>query len=213
MLRRVPVGPIADFVSEFHNHAGSLFTDPAPLRRYIRERADGELAYWDVLFASIANREENGLTAPTELVGVPINCERRMRGRRSDNTTLIVTNKQRVASRGVERTGLTDEQIETAQREYRLAKGFADVTQTVNYPDYIYRKMRDRPLLIVHLLAIGDKSDDLSSAQPVVAYSISFPDTELEENRVEYVVNTTWLRENYQNELDEPEMGGDIDRD
>lgn len=213
LLSGVPVGPIDEFISAFRNHPGSLFTDPGPLRRYIRERADGELASWDVLFASIARKEENGLTTPVQLVGVPINCERRMRGRRSDNTTLIVTNKQRVASRGVERTGLTDDQIESAQRDYRTAKGFTDENQSINYPDYIYRKRRDRPLFIVHLLAIGDESDDLRATEPVVAYSISFPETATEENRVEYVVNTTWLRENYQSELDEPEMRGDVDND
>jgi hypothetical protein len=66
-------------------------------------------------------------------------------------------------------------------------------------------------LLIVHLLAIGEAEADLSKERPVVAWSISFPRTSLEEDRVEYVVNTTWLRENYRDEVDEDEMGGDDD--
>jgi hypothetical protein len=44
-----------------------------------------------------------------------------------------------------------------------------------------------------------------------VAWSISFPETEMGERRVEYVVNTTWLQENYRDDVDEEEMGGDED--
>ena len=80
-----------------------------------------------------------------------------------------------------------------------------------NYPDWIYRAARERPLLIIHHLAIGNEGDDLRDQRPIVAYSISFPHTALEEKRVEYVVNTTWWKENYQEELDDEEMGGDED--
>jgi hypothetical protein len=71
--------------------------------------------------------------------------------------------------------------------------------------------VRERPLLIVHMLAIGSKEDDLSQSQPVVAWSISFPETKLEQKLVEYVVNTTWWRENYREELDDDDSGGDDD--
>ena len=33
----------------------------------------------------------------------------------------------------------------------------------------------------------------------------------MEEKRVDYVVNTTWWRENYSDELDEEDMAGDDD--
>jgi hypothetical protein len=212
LLRGAPVGPVLDFISEFQNHVGSMLTDPGPLRRYIRERADDELATWDVLFASLVHKDPLGITN-TELIGVPINCQRRRLGRGSDASTLRVSSKQRVASRGVERTGLTTEQIEQAQHEYRLSQGVTDGDRSVNYPDFIYRKKRERPLLIVHLLAIGDEKKDLSGTRPVVAYSISFPETKTDERRVEYVVNTTWLRENYRDDLEEDEMAGDSDGD
>ena len=63
--------------------------------------------------------------------------------------------------------------------------------------------MRKRALLVVHLLAIGAAGDDLRGQEPVVAWSISFPDTTREEERVEYVVNTTWEREHYPEDDDE----------
>lgn len=212
LLRGVPVGPIEEFVAQFRNHVGSMLTDPGPLRRYIQERAGGELGTWDVLFASISTKEDRGLE-DNELLGIPINCQRRARGRSraGDQSTIRVTNKQRVASRGVERTGLSPKQVADAQREYRERENKGSDGKEPNYPDRIYRAKRERPLLIVHLLAIGVKSDDLSDSEPYVAYSISFPETKTEEKRVEYVVNTTWLRENYRDDLDEDEMAGDSD--
>jgi hypothetical protein len=209
----VPVGPVRKFIASFVNHPGSLLTDTGPVCQHIDDRAATELARWDVLFASLKKREDNGLS--DESLGVTINCPRRSEADRSrhDPTTLRVTNKQRVASRGVEKTGLTDAQIEDAQREYRErhdAKPSKDGSW--NYPDRIYRAKRERPLLIVHLLAIGGEDDDLRGTEPVVAWSISFPGTELEEKKVAYVVNTTWVRENFSEDLEEEEMAGDDDR-
>ena len=53
LLRGVPVAPILDFLTEFRNHDGSLLTNGEPVRRYIEERQEDELAEWDVLFASV----------------------------------------------------------------------------------------------------------------------------------------------------------------
>ncbi len=213
LLPGVPVGLVREFIASFVNHPGSLLTDTGPVCQHIDDRAATELAHWDVLFASLKKREDMGLS--DDSLGITINCPRRSEADRSRNdpTTLRVTNKQRVASRGVEKTGLTDAQIEDAQREYRErddAKPSKDGSW--NYPDRIYRAKRERPLLIVHLLAIGAEEDDLRGTEPVVAWSISFPGTELEEKKVAYVVNTTWVRENFSEDLEEEEMAGDDDR-
>ena len=188
LVRNVPPGPIEDFISEFQNHPGSMLTDPGPVRRYIEDRRETELASWDVLLASVRSHDPKGVTDTS--LGLPIHCQRRSAGKRSTTgNTLRVTNKQRVASRGTEKAGLTDAQIDAAQQDYRNRHSGKD-----NFPDSIYRKVRDRPLLIVHLLTIGPDGDDLSNQKPVVAWSISFPRTEMEEKRVDYVVNTTWWR-------------------
>jgi hypothetical protein len=79
----------------------------------------------------------------------------------------------------------------------------------INYPDLIYRQRRARPLFIIHLLQIEDPNTrDSLYDDAVVAWSISFPKTGLTENRVEYVVTTTWLRENTR-ELDDDELLSD----
>jgi len=122
-----------------------------------------------------------------------------------------VTNKQRVASRGAERTGLTPEQIRDVEAAFladhkdRLANG-----RKIAYPDRIYRKVRERPLLVVHLLEMLPV-EKMQDCRPVVAWSISFPETAIPEKRVAYIVNTTWLRENEAQDLDEDEMEGDLE--
>lgn len=210
LLQAVPVGPVLSFISSFKNHPGSMLTETEPVKRYIEERVTTELERWDILFAGIKEQDPKGLL--NSELGIAINCQRRSPGTGDDKFTLRIS-KQRVSSRGVEKAGLEDEKIRSAEQKYRLNVGLEEgVDKRVNYPDRIYRAVRSRPLLVVHLLAIGAEGDDLSALQPTVAWSISFPGTSLEEKKVEYVVNTTWVRENFGLDLDDEEMDGDDDQ-
>ena len=62
---------------------------------------------------------------------------------------------------------------------------------------------------MVHLIDIDSGAKTQPVLQPVVAWGISFPGTRREEQPVEYVVNTTWIRENYGEDVEEDEMDGD----
>lgn len=206
LVRSVPARAVVDFLATFRNHPGSLLTDPEPVRRYIDERSEDELAKWDVLFVGTGRQPRGSLMDGS--LGFEIACQRRSPGKRSDNRTLLITNKQRVGSRGMEKTGLSDAEIGQAEADYR-EKNAAGSTgasdgRRVNYPDLIYRCVRTRPLLMVHLLAIGGDREDLSRSRPVVAWSMSFPQTRREEKTVEYVVNTTWFREHYGSDEEDP---------
>ena len=208
LLRGVPVGPVLNFLTEFRNHEGSLPTNGDPVRRYIEERRDDELSEWDVLFASVS-RDTN--EADTSL-GRRILRQRRTEGGRSDAKTLLVGSRQRVSSRGIERTGLTNEQRSLAEEEYRKdleRDGRFAEGKSIEIPDLAYRRKRTRPLLMVHLIDITTLDPGNSLTQPAVAWGISFPATQREETRVQYMVNTTWLRENFKDDVDEDEMGGD----
>jgi hypothetical protein len=205
LLQDVPAAPVLSFLSAFQNHPGSMLTDPLPVSQYIQDRLDGELSSWDILFPSVSKPDHQPLVDKS--LGISITCQRRSPGKRSDQRTLYVTDNQRVASRGIEKTGLDDTQRLWAEEEYRKTAAYAE--GSTNYPDRIYRAARPRPLLIVHLLSIGEKGSDLRNQSPVVAWSISFPVTNKEEKRAEYVVNTTWMREHFHEDLEEDEMGGD----
>jgi hypothetical protein len=208
LLSEAPVELVEQFLSEFRNHPASMLTESGPIRRYIDERRETELSRWDILFASV--RQTDSKTLVDDSLGAEISCQRRAEGKNSNASILYVTNKQRVSSRGIEKTGLTPQQVKDAERKYREAPGKKPQpgSKPINYPDRVYRAERERPLLIVHLLAIGEDAADLSNDKPVVAWSISFPTTGLKETLVEYVVNDTWLRENYPDDIDEEEIDG-----
>lgn len=211
IIRGVSPDPILQFISTFKNHPISMSTDPDLVKPYIQGRMD-ELKSWDVLFTSVSQSNPKSLVDTS--LGFEIVCQRRKEGSRRIPGALRITNKQRVASRGVEKTGLTEEQVSRAQQQYLNEHSpLAARGGRISFPDYIYRQQRTRPLLIIHLLAIGQKDDDLSDAQAVVAWSISFPETKTPERRVEYVVNTSWMQENYRyesDEFDEEELDDDI---
>ena len=207
LVRGVPVSVVDAFLLAFRNHKGSPATETQPVRNYIRARQTDELAEWDVLFAGVTpERAPQGSLRDSSL-GFPLICQRRAPGRRSDEWTLMVTSRQRVSSRGIERTGLTDDEARRAKEDYD-SRNPSSGNRRANYPDWIYRKVRTTPLLVVHLLAIGEAEEDLSQKEPVAAWSISFPSTRREEERVEYLVNTLWYREHYPDE-DNEDSGDD----
>jgi hypothetical protein len=192
-------------VAAFRNHDLSLYTEPGPIGNYIDARRDADLAFWDVLIAGVG---KPGPEADGQVLGLPVNVQTRTAGARSDASTLRIGNKQRVASRGVERAGLSAVALERAEanyrKEHRLADGVAH-----NYPDWIYREERTSPLLVIHALRIKDAAGDVVHSEPVVAWSIAFPRSDREEKRVEYVVTQTWLRENFRDDRDDDEFDSD----
>ncbi len=202
LVRAVPVSLVDAFLLTFRNHEGSPATATEPVRNYIRARREDELSEWDVLFAEVKpERAPRGSLHYTGL-GFPLICQRRAPGKRSDERTLMVTSRQRVSSRGIERTGLTDDEARQAEEAFD-SRNPSSGNRQVNYPDWIYREIRTRPLLVVHLLAIGQAHEDFSHREPIAAWSISFPSTRHKEDKVEYVVNTLWYKEHYPGEDDE----------
>ena len=210
LLRAVRVDAVLDFLAEFRDHEGSLLTDGDPVRRYIEERRDDELAEWDLLFASVGER---GGDVTDDSLGRTIRCQQRGAGEKSDARTLLIGTRQRVSTRGIERTALPPDQRALAEREHRenLERDGRLTGGRIQYPDWVYRKKRTRPLLMIHLIDIDTKGQGAPPTQPVVAWGISFPATDKEEKRVAYVVNTTWIHENFSDDVDEDEMQGDDD--
>ncbi len=207
LVRDVPVDLIDGFLRDFKNHPGSPLTESEPVRSYISPRSKGELSKWDVLFTGVRKSVSGSLIDRS--LGFQIVCQRRSPGKRSDNSTLMVSNKQRVSSRGVAKACLTESQVKQAEGGYNATK-MSSIGEPRNYPDWIYGKVRSKPLLVVHLLAIGAEGEDLSEQDPVAAWSISFPRTKLPEQTVEYIVNTTWFREHVgDDDTDDDEVGND----
>ena len=197
-----PVEVVLDFIRDFKNDPRSDRTQPEPVLEYIERGRDDELARWDVYFPGI--NPETPQVRHDRTLGFALGCQRRGVGTsRSTSRSMMITSRQRVASRGMEKVGLSSEQAQEAETEYNRNH------RSRNYPDRIYRRRRTRPLLIVHLLVLTE--DGSEHPQPVVAWSISFPPTQREQHTVEYMVNTVWYAEQYGAESEEEEMTGDDD--
>jgi len=117
--------------------------------------------------------------------------------------------KRRLASRGHEKAGISKHDIKIAESTY-----LSDNPDKKNFPDSIYRAMRTKPLLMLHVLdchkPAGESESVGSSLFPdgIVAYGISFPGeagSRRPKKLVEYMVNTVWWNSNYADLLDEEE--------
>ena len=107
--------------------------------------------------------------------------------------------KDRVASRGDEKLGLSEAQQTQAQK---LAED--DNKQP---SDFHYRTVRNKPLLMIHLLDLG-KGENRQLKVP--AYGISFPPGNYSES-IEVVANKVWIDQIHGGTLDTPDEEDDYD--
>jgi len=205
LLKAIPGNAVVDFLIAFKNHPDAMLTDTGPVVRYIQDRIPGELEKWDVLVAGV---KDDSKMRDDRTFWFTVNCQTRTKGGRSSGRTLLVSNKQRVASRGAERAGVESERALAAEQIFREKKDVKEGDE-INYPDRIYRMVRKRPLLIVHLLNVEEDGKGMF-ANPVVAWSIGFPDTRVPEKKVQYIVTRQWMRENLGDEsTDDDELTDD----
>lgn len=210
LLRDVRVEHIDTFLRAWVNAEQSITTQISPLRQYISDRAEDELPKWDVLVGSLSKgNEHNGLGWPI------IPMERKiLLSDLHQGFLSIGGRKMRVSTRGVERTGLTNEAAAVAEEAYRIKEGKADGSK-VNYPGYIYRAVRNKPLLALYLIDVTKSIEGADAIprnfpdEPVVAWAISFPTSSRPDERVEYVINTVKQRELF----GEPDVDEDLENE
>ena len=93
--------------------------------------------------------------------------------------------RYRVASRGDEKLGLDEIQLMAAKDSVRSSEKLSD---------YHYRRQRNKPLLMLHLINI--KGEDGTGQDFVPAYGISFPCGDYSKG-VEVIANKVWLDQFY----------------
>ncbi|MGV7205795.1 Z1 domain-containing protein [Xanthomonas citri] len=193
LFRDVDTADILDFVASFSVHPGQLEMQTAPLTAYIRDR---KLTQWDVVVVS--NSRAKAPDDVEDMHGLSIGLQERIVEQRKisrfENALLVSGTKRRVASRGVERIGLSDEEVQRAKAAHGESKK--------SIPDRLYRAERTRPLLMLHLLRT--KTKEHAKAEEVLgemyaAYGLSFPKLESgeEEKLVRYTANLIAYRELY----------------
>jgi hypothetical protein len=195
----VPARYILQFIERFQNHPASQLTEKRPLKDYIEWLATGGTDKWDVVLVTLAKGEESSIQV--QVGNLPVITQKRKVTRYPEDGKDIALNKRRVASRGLEKAGLSNEEIVKAEKNYTGK----------NIPDHAYRSVRSRPLLMLHLLDCR-LGDDPLFEQGISAYGISFPGeagSRRPQKLVEYVVNTVWWKNEYLDLLDEEEENED----
>ncbi|QVM85189.1 Z1 domain-containing protein [Novosphingobium decolorationis] len=209
LLRDVHVSIIDDFLSGFRNEPGALLTETAPVRRYIRERKDDELKTWDVLIAGTgSSRDQDAPRTADEInpvqrsiAGTSTEQDRmdrenaKLRERLQSNLFSLGGDKVRLSSRGIEKVGLTMDQAAGAEEAYEASDATnPSASGNWNYPDWIYRRRRTKPLLILYTIQIKTENVDAElreriPSEPIVGWAISFPQSSRPEKTTEYVIS------------------------
>lgn len=183
----VPVERIEGFLIAFQSH--NQFSDrKANIIDYLRALSD-QYPKGDVLLIS----PKGGGATPYTLNG-----QRRVV--EDLQGTAWKLNKDRVASRGDEKLGLSAEQQTLA---LALAKAGGGPPRP---SDTHYREVRGKPLLMIHSL---DPHGDARVSGPIAAFGVSFPPGHYG-TEIEVVANRVWL-ERMQGTPDDPDDEDDFD--
>jgi hypothetical protein len=199
--KEVPSSVVRKLVSSYRNHPACLITAPEPLINYIEWLEQQEFPEWNVLLRSVKRGEADEISVG-DLMITPQTRNDVIWIPRDRPKFGIEFRKRRVASRGDERVGLSQGQIDSIKREYE--------SDNKSVPDSAYRKVEGRPpTLMLHLISCKAQKPDWSAIVP--AWGLSFPgeaNTRRPKKLVEYIVNPVWWKDNY-GDLDEDEVGDD----
>ena len=186
IFRDVPVERIEDFLIAFQAH--SQFADrKADIVAYLQALAEQHPAGDVLLISPGSSNSPYSLNGQSRVVA-------NLQG------TAWQLNKDRVASRGDEKLGLSPEQ----QAEAVALAAFGD--NPVAPSDTHYREIRNKPLLMVHCL---EPHGDSRVKGPIAAFGVSFPPGHYE-TEIEVVANKDWL-ERMQGTPDDPDAEEDYD--
>ncbi len=156
IFRDVPLAVIEDFLRRFESPTifSSVKSDLVSYLAAVSDKAPRA----DVLLIS-----PGGL--PCDKGPFVLNSQMRAMGKEQPMGDVWRLNKDRVASRGDEKHGLTKEQIEEAEALARVDEVAGQVS------DIYYRKVRGKPLLMIHSL----QPKGVSLHGPIAAFGVSFP--------------------------------------
>ncbi|EGR1512541.1 endonuclease [Vibrio vulnificus] len=198
LIRDVPIQYIDEFLAGWSNTPESVITETAPVRSYLSARREDELALWDLLIPSLQKGDVD------DTLGVDITPTNRSINLDDlkDGYMSFSGKKMRIASRGIEKAGVDPIKAQFAEDSN---------DNNGNYPDRIYRQVRDKPLFILHFVKPkapkskeGDSRVALIPSYPVVAWGISLPASKKASEKVAYIVNTQRYKELYgEDDIDE----------
>lgn len=189
---------VLNFVGEYKNHDGSIDTQMPSVHRFIShiKEKDG-LDSWDVLLISLDELQVKNVAIELPIENsIRIIPPMRTAGKMTmDGKGVEVSSRRKMASQGVEKAGLTEEQVAVAETSERYKNGDKDGA---------YRESRKRPLLVLFLATL---EKDGKTYEQVPVYAVSFPyiKRDYEYAGEEYVANPQYMKEYYGQFEDEEE--------
>lgn len=189
LARDTKLSEIEGFLTKFRSHPDFADRKAAALS-YLRALSD-KYDSGDVLLISVSAKGED---ANNHLLGT----QERTSARRDGDAWR--TSKDRVASRGDEKLGLSEPQKDEAAALAR--KDGEDKKPS----DFHFRSVRKKPLLMVHVL--GPVGKDIDARVP--AFGLSFPPGHYY-TEVEVVANQVWIERMQGGSFDTPDEEDDYD--
>ena len=188
---------VASILRRFVSHPLNFVFQQDFLADFLESTTEPCLDTWDVV---IPNGREDAKT----FAGIQY-CPQKRRVIIDQNTrSILVSGKsRRVGSRGIEREGLPPDLVRRIEEEYKESSGGRSI------PDSEYRRHRQRPLLLLHLIAPAEEGNPVDTGGfPLVALGLSFPkfDDNNVARRIRYKINLVEYRNMFDLETDdEPE--------
>ncbi|WP_281926545.1 Z1 domain-containing protein [Roseibium album] len=187
--RDASLSEIEEFLTKFRSHPDFADRKAAALS-YLRALSDKYDA-GDVLLISVSSKGEDEYN---QRLGTQVRASARRDG------DAWRTSKDRVASRGDEKLGLSDQQKDEAAK---LAREDGEEKKP---SDFHFRSARGKPLLMLHVL--GPVGKDTGARVP--AFGLSFPPGHYQ-TEVEVVANQVWIERMQGGSFDTPDDEEDYD--
>ena len=180
---------VIELLRHFVVHPLNVTFHPVDLAKFLEDSRDPKLDNWDVVIPNGRSTTQmsitNGISVQLQNRKLEVNTERRY--------LLISGKKMRVGSRGVEKEGMSREQIDAAEKEF-----WADSTNIdkKSVSDKAYRKFRSRPLLILHFMEGTENDQSFAAPQgtALTALGLSFPELSTQSSRITYRINLVEIR-------------------
>ncbi|MCX6008020.1 MAG: Z1 domain-containing protein [Chloroflexi bacterium] len=195
LWKDVPAEYVLNFVEDFRNHWALPDMQKAPLKDYVQWLVSQQKDRWDVVLVGLKEQKQPGIGSQI-ISGCKVIPQVRKINMKYPGNGIALPNS-RVASRGLEKAGLSEEEIRKAEID----------CESKNKPDRIYRGVEGRnPLLMLHILDCHDNDDRPLFSDGIAAYGISFPGqagSRMPEKLVEYVVDLVWWKNEYLSLIEE----------
>ncbi len=179
----VPKQLVADLLRTFAVDSANISFQARELANFVEGATDDFLQQWDVVLPQGKGGDS--------LIG-NLTVRRNQRKVQINSGSVLVSGKSaRVASRGIEREGLSETVISSRSTEFKSNNPGKSI------PDRIFRVVRPRPLLLIHFIEPeSNKSDSAILPDELIALGLSFMefDDSAVAKRVIYRINLVELR-------------------